>query len=113
MSLASRREYGQRIHHRYRQAGWAEKRRILDEFCANCRYHRKHAIRLLNGPPATGKPVRKPRRPRGVTYRPAVIRILRAVWEAADYPWSVRLNRLRKNGFSAPKSDENGGRSNG
>jgi hypothetical protein len=75
MSLASRREYEQRIRHRYRQAGWAEKRRILDEFCANCRYPRKHAIRLLNGPPAAAKPVRKLRRPRGVTYRPGVIRI--------------------------------------
>ena len=24
---------------------------MLDEFCANTHYHRKHALRLLNGPP--------------------------------------------------------------
>lgn len=28
----------------------AERRRILDEFCANWGYHRKYAIPLLNGP---------------------------------------------------------------
>jgi hypothetical protein len=26
------------------------------EFCANCGYHRMHAIRLLNGPPPPGQP---------------------------------------------------------
>ncbi|MGH9344752.1 MAG: hypothetical protein ACRD19_13460 [Terriglobia bacterium] len=55
MSRSSRKEYGQRIYPRYRHASQAEKRRILDEFCANCGYHRKHAIRLLSGPPPTGR----------------------------------------------------------
>ncbi len=92
MSRSSRRDYWQRIYPRYQRARGEEKRRILDEFCANCSYHRKHAIRLLNGPPPPGKPPR--RRRRDVTYGWRVISILKAVWEAADYPWSARLKAL-------------------
>jgi hypothetical protein len=91
MSLASRREYLQRIYARYEQAEWREKRRILDEFCANCHYHRKHAIRLLHGPRPSGP--RRQRR-RGQTYGGALLGIIRAAWEAADYPWSARLKAL-------------------
>ena len=93
MTCASRREYLRRVYLRYQQASWAERQRILDEFCATCAYNRKYAIRLLNGPPPSAKPVRRRRR-RGVTYRSRVIAILRAVWETADYPWSVRLKAL-------------------
>jgi len=93
MSQASKKEYLKRIYPRYEKAERKEKRRILDEFCANCGYHRKHAIRLLNGAPPGEKPRHK-RRPRKVTYGPRVISILKAVWEAADYPWSARLQAL-------------------
>jgi hypothetical protein len=74
MKRSSRKDYLRRIYPRYRQASPLQKRRILDEFCANCGYHRKYAIRLLNGP--------------------RLISILKAIWEAADYPWSVRLKAL-------------------
>ena len=50
MSAQSKREYVQAIYHRYRGARRPEKQRILDEFCQVTRAHRKHAIRLLNGP---------------------------------------------------------------
>lgn len=93
MKTTSRRDYLQRIYQRYRRAGKSEKRHILDEFCANCGYHRKYAIRLLNGPPLAAKPIRRPR-PRRVSYGAQVISILEAVWEAADYPWSLRLKAL-------------------
>jgi hypothetical protein len=93
MSQSSRTEYLKRIHPRYQKAGAPEKQRILDEFCANCGYHRKHAIRLLNGPPPPAKPLRK-RGHRGRAYGTRVISILKAVWEAADYPWSARLKAL-------------------
>jgi hypothetical protein len=82
-----------RIHPRYQKAGAPEKERILDEFCAICGYHRKHAIRLLNGPPPAAKPLRQPGH-RGRAYGARVISILKAVWEAADYPWSARLKAL-------------------
>lgn len=92
MSQSSKREYLQRIYPRYEKAPVWEKRRILDELCANCQYHRKHAIRVLNGPPP-GERRRKPRS-RKLTYGSELVAILQAVWEAADYPWSVRLKAL-------------------
>ena len=49
-SAQSKREYVQAIYQPYRNAARSEKRRILDEFCQVTRAHRKHAIRLLNGP---------------------------------------------------------------
>jgi len=93
MKQSSRKDYLRRIQPRYQQASRGEKRRILDEFCANCGYHRKYAIRLLQGPRPGPRPLRT-RRPRGVSYPPRLISILKAVWEAADYPWSVRLKAL-------------------
>jgi hypothetical protein len=36
-----------------------------------------------------------------MTYRPRVISILKAVWEAADYPWSVRRWWLRAGSITA------------
>lgn len=48
MGPQSRREYLEQIRNRYKHAGRKYKSRILTEFCANCGYHRKHAIRLLN-----------------------------------------------------------------
>jgi len=93
MKRSSRKDYLRKIHPRYRQASPLQKRRILDEFCANCGYPRKYAIRLLNGPPPEPRPRRTHRSP-GVTYGPGLLSILKAVWEAADYPWSVRLKAL-------------------
>src|SRR5512132_56049 len=92
MSRQSRWEYLRKIHHRYSRASARSKQSILDEFCFNCGYHRKYAIRLLNGPPPRPSPPR--RRKRRVTYGPQVISVLSAIWEAAGYPWSVRLKAL-------------------
>lgn len=47
MVYQSKREYLEKIRHRYAHAGRRYKHKILDEFCAICGYHRKHAIRLL------------------------------------------------------------------
>jgi len=92
MSRQSKWEYLRRIHHRYCRASSRSKQAILDEFCWNCGYQRKYAIRLLNGPPPRpSPPQRRKRRP---TYGPHVISVLSAIWEAAGYPWSVRLKAL-------------------
>ena len=93
MNRSSRRDYWRRIYPRYRQASAAEKRRILDEFCANCGYHRPYAIRLLHGSVPSPRS-RRPRRPRGSTYGPRLISLWQGVWEAADYPWSIRRKAL-------------------
>ncbi len=69
----------------------AEKQRMLDECCQVTGYHRKYVVRRLNGP-APSAP-RRPRR-RAATYGPALIDALAAIWEAAGYPWSVRLKAL-------------------
>ncbi len=92
MSHAARREYLQQIYSRYRRASRALKGRILDEFCQVSGYHRKYAVRLLNGPPLAGAPGGGRRR--ASTYAPPVVQVLRAIWEAAGFPWSVRLKAL-------------------
>ncbi len=93
MSHRSRWEYFRAIYARYRQADRRLKRVILNEFCANTGYHRKYAIRLLNGPPPEGVR-RRVRRRRTPSYGSAVVSVLAAVWEAAGYPWSLRLKAL-------------------
>jgi hypothetical protein len=91
VSARAKREYVHAIYQRYRHARRPDKRRILDEFCAVTGYHRKAAIRVLNGPaPGAARPaVRRPLR-----YPPAVVEALRRIWAAAGYPWSVRLKAL-------------------
>jgi len=92
VSRQGRWEYLQAIYPRYQTASRSEKQRILDAFCQVTRYHRKSALRLLNGPPpARTLPARRRRAP---TYGPRVIQLLVAIWRAAGYPWSVRLKAL-------------------
>jgi len=91
VSAQAKGEYVQAIYQRYRHAGRPEKRRILDEFCQVVGYHRKHAIRVLNGPaPGAARPPRR----RATTYGPAVIEALQTIWAAAGFPWSLRLKAL-------------------
>jgi hypothetical protein len=85
-------EYLCQVWSRYREAGRAEKGQILDEVCRVTGYHRKYAVRRLNGPPPERQPAR--RRLRGPSYCKAVDQALRLVWEASNYPWSVRLKAL-------------------
>jgi hypothetical protein len=85
-------EYLRAIYERYQRAARKDKKVILSEFCANTGYHRKYAIRLLNGPPPEGQ--RRPPRRRGMSYSQQTLKVLTAVWEAAGYPWSVRLKAL-------------------
>ncbi len=93
MGGKSRWDYLKAIYVRYQKVSKRLRAQILDEFCQVCDYHRKYAIRLLNGP-APQRPktiVRKGRRP---TYGAKVISALTAIWEAAGYPCSVRLKAL-------------------
>ena len=96
MGHAARWEYFRVIYGRYSKAEGKAKGGMLDEFCLTTGYHRKYAIRLLNGPPP-GK--REEARPRGrkAHYSPATVTLLGAVWEATGYPWSVRLKALLPN----------------
>jgi len=82
------------IYSRYRDADRRAKQAVVNEFCRNTGYHRKYALRLLNGPPPGHRPARSAPRHRASLYAAEVITVLGAVWEAAAYPCSVRLKAL-------------------
>jgi hypothetical protein len=87
-----RRQFLASVHKRYRRAGRRDRAKLLDQFCEDSGYHRKYAIRLLNGPPPDPAP--RKRRPRGVFYGKKVVQVLIEIWTASGYPWSVRLKAL-------------------
>ncbi len=83
----SKQEYLARIKDRYRHANRSGKSRILDEFCAVCGHHRKHAIRLLNSDARRRR--KKPGRPS--VYGAEDLRVLENIWLNADRPCAARL----------------------
>ena len=87
----ARMEYLARMRERYQGTRREVRGRLLDEVCAVTGYHRKAVVRLLNRP---AKHRRGPRPGRPMRYGPGVRHALRRVWEAAGYPWSVRLKAL-------------------
>ncbi len=95
MGHEARGEYFRAIYGRYQQGDRRARQAILNEFCLNTGYHRKYAIRLLNGgsPGPRASPSRV-RRKRALRYGPQTLAVLTAVWEAAGYPWSVRLKAI-------------------
>lgn len=86
-------DYFKAVYERYRKAEREAKQVMLNEFCLNTGYNRKYAIRLLNGPPP-GKQRERCAKRRGLSYGHEVLSVLAAVWEAAGYPWSVRLKAV-------------------
>lgn len=84
----SRREYLTAIRQRYSEATKEEKGQILQEFCEVCKYHRKHAIRLLNqqkrGP--IKRPGRKP-----IYHSAEFTKALKRIWLATDQMCSKKL----------------------
>jgi hypothetical protein len=95
VSHKGRWEYFRAIYGRYQKGDRKARQAILNEFCLNTGYHRKYAIRLLNG--ASPGPRASPsgvRRKRAQSYGPKTLAVLTAVWEAAGYPWSVRLKAI-------------------
>src|SRR5262245_1395483 len=82
MILSANREYLAKIHGRYGRAGRRFKTRILDEFCLNCGYHRKSALRLLRRPAERTQRQRPgPKR----TYEAALLLpVLKTIWLESD-----------------------------
>ena len=92
ISTATRKDLVQAVSERYRTTVLVnEKSRILDEFVALTGYHRKHAIRVLNG--CTGTTA-LPRRGRLRLYDEAVRQALIVFWEASDRICGKRLKPL-------------------
>ncbi len=97
MSRRSQNEFFKSIYECYHRVAPARKSQLLDDHqggCRACGYNRKYAIRKLNRPASHAKPKTRNRTPRSVTYDAHVISILCQVWQAAGYPWSVRLQAL-------------------
>ncbi len=59
MSPRSKKEYRETIFLRYKKASREQKTRILDEFCATCHGHRKHAVWVLRTVKRFTKPKQK------------------------------------------------------
>ena len=91
MSSKSKREYLEAIYLRYRRASRKNKAIILDEFCAACKYHRKHAIRLLRKFTRFIKPKRKKRGRTSLYNKRAILKPLKKIWLTANLPCSKRL----------------------
>lgn len=90
VSPAARQQYLQQMRDRYVVAKRAARSALLDEAVAMTGYHRKALIRRFTRPVGP----RRRRRGRPRRYGTAVVHALRAVWRAAGYPWSVRLQAL-------------------
>jgi hypothetical protein len=92
ISTTTRLELVRAVSERYRATGSAEEKgRILDEFGALTGYHRKHAIRVLNG--WTGGSA-STKRGRERVYDEAVRQALVVFWEASDRVCGKRLKPL-------------------
>jgi hypothetical protein len=91
MSPRSKREYRETVYLRYKHATRSEKTAILDEFCATCECHRKHAIRVLKGFKRFTKPKSKKRGKPPIYQNEAILNPLKEIWLAANQPCSKRL----------------------
>lgn len=90
MSQKLREEMLPRLRQRYLERGPQGRSKMLDEFCEQFGYSRKHAIKLLGGKAGWGGDplVRKGRPP---VYGPEVAEVLWKVWEWSEQPSSNRL----------------------
>ena len=94
MSPQSKREYVEAVFLRYKKASRSEKTAILDEFCATCNCHRKHAIRVLRKFKRFVKPKAKKRGRTSVYNKEPILKPLRLIWKASNLPCSKRLKAI-------------------
>jgi 5S rRNA maturation endonuclease (ribonuclease M5) len=94
MSPRSKKEYIEATFLRYREASRKKKAIILDEFCATCQCHRKHAIRVLRGFKRFIKPKVKKRGRKPVYHKESILTPLQKIWKEANFPCSKRLKAI-------------------
>jgi hypothetical protein len=94
MSPRAKLEYVQAVSLRYKYARRIDKSRILDELCANCGYHRKHAIRLLRRVKRFRHSNPRRRGPKPVYHSEAILKPLKSIWLTANLPCSKRLKAI-------------------
>jgi Integrase core domain len=91
ISKQAKHEVLKALRDRYDQSSESEKTKILDEFVAITRCHRKHAIRLLTGLDSLAQQTHTPARR---VYSDAVREALIILWEAADRICGKRLKMV-------------------
>jgi hypothetical protein len=89
MRTVSREEQLERWRQRYRERGPEGKGRLLDEVCEEYGYHRKHAIRLLNG---VAQVKESPPGP-AARYGP-IVEMVEEIWAAGEQPCGKRLVQM-------------------
>jgi hypothetical protein len=94
MRLELRMKYCETVYKRYHRASKESKTRILDELCSVCGYNRKYAISKLNRLKEKKRLQGIGKRQRRKRYGRDVLSVMEAVWESANYPWSVRLREI-------------------
>ena len=93
MSNKARKEYLKEIRKRYPNATIEEKTMILDEFCSNCGYNRKYAIRVINSKEKPKTVWNKPGRKRKYD-DPQIFNFLKKLWIATNLICSKRLKAI-------------------
>ena len=94
MSPQAKEEYFEVLFKRYKEASRKERTKIIDECCAVCGYHRKHAIRRLRGYRRFTKPRKKKRGRPSVYNKEPIIQVLKQIWLSANLPCSKRLKAI-------------------
>lgn len=95
MTLGAKMEYLEEIYLRYKKADHKEEKSvILNEFCENCGYHRKHAIRALNNFKRFTKPKPKKRGRKPLYDKASIKEPLERIWLTANLPCSKRLKAI-------------------
>ena len=94
MNIEAKRAYLNAVKERYNKSSKKQKTQILNEFCSNCNYSRKHAIRLLKDNFNTNVVSFKRRKPgKPSKYTKAAKRRLAQLWQIMDYPCSIKLKQ--------------------
>lgn len=79
---------------RYEGRGREGKSRLLDELCEHYGYSRKHAIKLMTGQAGAGHKPRHPQQGRPPEYGEEEVKVLKAIWLAAEKPCGKRLKGM-------------------
>ena len=94
MSPQSKKEYREAVYLRYKNATRQDKTLILNEFCATCRCHRKHAIRVLRRFKRFTKPKPRKRGKPPIYQGQELLTPLKQIWLEANLPCSKRLQAI-------------------
>jgi hypothetical protein len=93
MSNRAKKEYLAKIRKRYPNATKQEKKIILDEFCSNCSYNRKYAIRLINSKNNSKSVSKTPGRKKRYD-DPQIFNFLKKLWISTNLICAKRLKAI-------------------